>query len=137
MIVQPYLMYEGRADEAIAFYKMALGAEQGMLMRYKDNPDAAAPGCAPLDGNKIMHAQITIGETIIMLSDGRCSGKTNFDGFSLSITVATEAEADKKFNGLVNGGTVTMPLTKTFFTPKFGMLQDKFGVHWMIMVNPK
>jgi len=133
-IVQPYLFFEGRCEEALEFYKRTLGAEVDMLMRYKDNPEPPPPGCEPPDKNKVMHVSFRIGDTQIMGSDGRCSGKPNFQGFALSITARTEAEADKAFNGLANGGKVEMPLGKTFFSPKFGMVVDKFGVFWMVLV---
>lgn len=135
-IVQPYLFFDGKCEEALEFYKRALGAEVNMLMRYKESPEAPPPDCGPTDANKIMHAQFRIGETVIMTSDGRATGNPKFEGFALSITVKTEAEADKAFNALANGGKVEMPLAKTFFSPRFGMVEDKFGVFWMVLVTP-
>ena len=106
-----------------------------MIMRYKDSPDAPPPGMVPPGSeNKVMHASMTIGETTVMASDGNCGGKPSFAGFSLSVTVANEAEADRVFGALSDGGKVTMPLGKTFFSPKFGMVSDKFGVGWMVIV---
>lgn len=135
-VVQPYLFFEGRCDEAIEFYRRALGAEVLMLMRYKDSPEPPQPGvCAPGSDNKVMHASIAIGRTIIMASDGRCQGHPAFQGFSLSLTVSSEAEASRFFTGLADGGKVQMPLEKTFFSPSFGMVADRFGVCWMIMVG--
>jgi PhnB protein len=125
---------DGRAEEAIEFYKKALGATVTMLMRFKESPDQAM--CAPGAENKVMHAYMTIGETGVMLSDGRNTGQPKFEGFALSISTKTEAEADKLFNALADGGKVTMPQSKTFFSPRFGMLADKFGVNWMILVAP-
>jgi PhnB protein len=113
-----------------------LGATVVMLMRYKDSPEAPPPGCGPTDSNKVMHAQFKIGETIIMASDGRATGNPKFEGFALSLSVKTEADADKAFNALANGGKVEMPLAKTFFSAKFGMVEDKFGVFWMVLVTP-
>ncbi|MGA9896263.1 MAG: VOC family protein [Xanthobacteraceae bacterium] len=132
MQVQPYLFFDGRADEALEFYKKAVGATPKMLMRFKDAPDQAmiSPGSA----DKIMHAAVEIGDTTVLMSDGRCTGKPNFNGIALTISAKTEAEADKLFNGLAEGGQVTMPLAKTFFSPKFGMVADKFGVGWMVLV---
>ena len=131
-IVQPYLFFEGRCEEALNFYRTALGAEVTMLMRFKDSPD---PGmCQPGSEEKVMHASFRIGETILMASDGRCDEPMAFKGFSLSITVQTEAEADRLFNALADGGQMMMPLTKTFYSPRFGMTTDRFGVLWMIMV---
>lgn len=135
MQVQSYLFMDGRAEEAIEFYKKALGATVAMLMRGKDSPDPSM--CMPGGENKIMHASLNIGETSMMLSDGRNTGQPKFEGFALSIGTKTEAEADKLFNALLEGGgKVTMPQTKTFFSARFGMLADKFGVNWMILVAP-
>lgn len=135
-IVQAYLFFDGKCDEAIEFYKKALGAEVNMLMRYKDSPEPPPPGCGPEDANKVMHASIRIGETQIMASDGHATGKPNFQGFALALSVKTEAEAEKAFNALAKGGKVEMPLGKTFFSARFGMVVDKFGVFWMVMVTP-
>ena len=127
-MIQPYLFFDGKCEEAIEFYKKALGAEVVMLLRFKDSPEPPPPGCAPADSNKIMHAQFQIGETVIMASDGRATGKPKFEGFALSLVVKTEADADKAFNALADGGQVQMPLAKTFFSARFGMVADKFGV---------
>jgi PhnB protein len=135
-IVQPYLFFDGKCEEALEFYKRALGAEVVMLMRYKESPEAPPPGCGPSDSNKIMHAQFRIGETVVMASDGRASGKPVFQGFALSLTVPTEAAADQAFGALADGGKVEMPLGKTFFSARFGMVVDKFGVFWMVLVTP-
>jgi PhnB protein len=135
-MVQPYVFFDGKCEEALEFYKKALGAEINMMMRFKESPEASPPGCAPTDTNKIMHAQFRIGETVIMASDGRATGNPKFEGFALSITVKTEADADKAFNALSQGGKVEMPLGKTFFSARFGMVVDKFGVFWMILVTP-
>ena len=135
-VVQPYLFFEGRCEEAIEFYRAALGAEVLMLMRYKDSPEPPQPGaCGPIPGDKIMHASLRIGDSTVMASDGRCAGKPNFQGFGLSISVRTGAAADQLFNGLTNGGQVLMPLAKTFFSPRFGMVADQFGVMWMVIVQ--
>src|SRR5262245_12062087 len=131
-LVQPYLFFDGRCEEAIEFYRTALDAEVMALIRFKDSPDKT--GCEGVDGNKVMHANFCIGETQIMASDGRCEGKTNFQGFALSLSVPNEAEADRRFAALAKGGQVQMPLTKTFFSPRFGMVADRFGVSWMIIV---
>ena len=135
-IVQPYLFFDGKCEEAIEFYKKGLGAQVNMLMRFKDSPEPPKPGCEPSDMNKVMHAQFQIGDTVIMASDGRATGKPNFEGFALSLTVPTEGDADKAFAALANGGKVEMPLAKTFFSARFGMVADKFGVFWMILVRP-
>ena len=130
--VQPYLFFDGRCEEAIEFYRSALGAEVTMLMRYKDSPDPTM--CTPGTENKVMHASLRIGDTTLMASDGRCEGKLSFEGFSLSLTVLNEADAERLFASLADGGKVQMPLTKTFFSPCFGMVADRFGVSWMIIV---
>jgi PhnB protein len=132
MHVQPYLDFNGRCDEALEFYKKAIGAKVGMLMRFKDAPDKSM--ITPGSENKVMHSQFQVGDTIVMASDGRNSGKPNFQGIMLSISANTEAETDKIFNGLAEGGEVRMPLGKTFFSPRFGMVADKFGVGWMVLV---
>lgn len=137
MQVQPYLFFDGRCEEAVEFYHSALGAEVTMLMRYKDSPDPPPPGMvAPGSEDKVMHTSFRIGETTVMASDGRCEGRPSFQGFSLSLTVPNETEADRLFAALVDGGQVQMPLTKTFFSPRFGMVADRFGVSWMVVVAP-
>jgi PhnB protein len=133
-VVQPYLFFNGRCEEAIEFYRKALGAQVETLMRFKDSPDPKA--CASASPDKIMHANFRIGETSLMASDGKCEGKPSFEGFSLSFTVPTEAEADRLFAALAEGGQVQMPLAKTFFSSRFGMVADRFGVLWMIHVAP-
>ena len=139
--VQPYLFFEGRCDEALEFYRRALGAEVTMLMRFKDappSPDSA--GCAPMppgSENKVMHASFRIGATELFASDGCSENPANFHGISLSLTVPNEAEAERFFAALSDGGQVQMPLAKTFFSERFGMVADKFGVSWMVHVLPK
>jgi PhnB protein len=132
MQVQPYLFLDGRCEEAIEFYKKALGAKVEMMMRWKDSPDKSM--CTPSNENKVMHSCLRIGETAVMASDGRNTGNPDFKGFALSLDAKDEAEADKLFGALGDGGKVTMPMSKTFFSPRFGMLADKFGVGWMILV---
>jgi PhnB protein len=134
MQVQPYLFFEGRCEEAARFYQSALGAKIETLMHFKDSPD---PGmCPSADGDKVMHMSFRIGETTVMASDGRCEGRPSFQGFSLSLTVPGEAEAERLFAALADGGQVQMSMTKTFFSPRFGMVADRFGVSWMIHVAP-
>jgi len=123
-IIQPYLFFDGKCEEALEFYKKTLGASVNMLLRFKDSPEPPKPGCAPADMNKVMHAEFQIGETVIMTSDGRATGNPKFEGFALSLTVKTEAEADKAFNALANGGKIEMPLAKTFF---FGEIRHGRG----------
>jgi len=136
MHVQPYLFFDGRCEEALAFYRQALGAEVTMLMRFKDGPVPPEPGaCAPGSEDKVMHTSFRIGDTTVMASDGRCAGQPSFQGFSLSLTVPSEAEAERLFAALGDGGQVQMPLAKTFFSPRFGMVADRFGVSWMILVK--
>jgi PhnB protein len=134
--VQPYLFFRGRCEEAINYYKAKLGAEVLMMMRFKDNPDKPGPEKVPeaLD-NKIMHACLRINGANIMLSDGMRTGPLDFQCMSLSISVSSEAEADRLFNALAADGTVQMPMGKTFFSPRFGAVADKFGVAWMIIVE--
>jgi PhnB protein len=135
MLVQPYLFFDGRCEEALGFYRRTLGAEVKMLMRFKEAPEKPPAGTMPSGTeNKVMHAELRIGESAIMASDGHCQGKASFEGFSLTLAVKTEAEADRLFAALSDGGEVRMPLGKTFFSPKFGMLADRFGVGWMVIV---
>ena len=134
MNIQPYLSFEGRAQEAIDFYKSALGAKVDMIMHFKDAPPEVQSQMSPTSKDKIMHAAFHIGDTQVMASDGRCTGQPEFKGFSLTISAKSEAEADKLFGALSDGGQVQLPMTKTFFSPRFGMLADKFGVGWMILV---
>ena len=135
MQVEPYLYFEGRCDEAIEFYRKALGAEVTMLMRYKDSPEPHQPGMIPPGAeNKVMHASFKIGETTLMASDGMCSGKPDFKGISLTLSVSNDNEAERLFAALGDGGKVQMLLTKTFFSSRFGMVADRFGVSWMILV---
>ncbi len=137
MAIEPYLFFNGRCEEAVEFYKKALGAEVLMMMRFKESPEPHPPGMLPPGSeSKIMHACIRIGDASVMASDGRCTGQTDFQGFSLSLTVANEAEAEKKFAALADGGQVQMPLGKTFWSPCFGMVADRFGVGWMVSVAP-
>jgi len=135
MQVQPYLFFDGRCEEAIGFYREAIGAKVEMLMRMKDSPEPPQPGmCPPGSENKVMHAALRVGETMVMASDGRCLGKPSFQGFSLSLNAKDEPDAKRLFNALADGGQVQMPLGKTFFSPCFGMVADRFGVSWMVIV---
>ena len=136
MAIEPYLFFNGRCEDAIEFYKKALGAEVLMLLRYKESPEPPPPGMVPPGWeNKIMHTSLRIGNTTVMASDG-CSEEANFQEFSLSLSVANEAEAEHAFTALSDGGQVRMPLTETFWSPRFGMVADRFGVGWMVTVAP-
>jgi PhnB protein len=132
--VHTYLFFDGRCEEAIEFYRKTIGAETQMVMRYKDAPpEAKAQQCGPPNSeNKVMHASLRVGDSTLMMSDGPCSGK--FDGFALSVRPPNAAEAERVFADLSAGGRVEMPMTKTFFSPAFGMLTDRFGVKWMVHV---
>jgi PhnB protein len=133
MNVQPYLSFEGRCDEAIEFYEKSLGAKVDILMRFKECPDQSmvSPGSA----EKVMHAALRVGDTQILMSDGRCQGGPNFNGFSLAVSAESDADAERMFNALADGGQVRMPLAKTFFSSRFGMVADRFGVGWMVLVG--
>lgn len=141
-VVQPYLFFNGKCEEALNFYKQSIGAEITAMMRFKDAPpmpaEQSAEGCGPgnPDPNKIMHASFKVGQSEVMASDGCDDGTQDFQGFSLSIAVHAEGEADRIFGALSEGGNVTMPLGPTFYSPKFGMLKDKFGMNWMVIVIP-
>jgi PhnB protein len=133
MNVEPYLFFEGRCEEALEFYRTALGAEVTMLVRFKESPDPEM--CQPGAEDKVMHASMLIGNNTVMASDGLCEGQPAFKGFSLSLSITDEAEAARLFAALSDGGQVEMPLTKTFWSPCFGMVTDRFGVSWMINVT--
>ncbi|HEY9381671.1 MAG TPA: VOC family protein [Burkholderiales bacterium] len=136
MQIQPYLFFEGRAEEAIELYRNALGAKVEMLMHFKDSPEPPPPGeCAPGSDDKVMHASLRIGDSTVMMSDGRCSGQPSFQGFSLSLSASSQAEAERWFAALSDGGQVQMPLGQTFFARRFGMVADRFGVSWMIILE--
>jgi PhnB protein len=135
MPVTPYLFLDGRCEEAIEFYKKNLGAEVGMMMRFKEGPKEHTP--APGTENKIMHACITVNGAPVMMSDGNCNGSAKFQGFSLSLDAKDAAEGERMFKALSAGGQVQMPLGETFFAQRFGMVADKFGVGWMIIAGAK
>jgi PhnB protein len=137
MQIQPYLFFDGRCEEALEFYRAALGAEVTMLMRFKDSPEPQPPDmCPPGSAEKVMHSSFRIGETTLMASDGRAQGKPVFQGISLSLSVPTDADAERLFSALSEGGEVRMPLAKTFYASSFGMVADRFGVSWMIITVP-
>jgi len=138
--VQPYLFFDGRAEEAAEFYKTALGAKVEAMLRFSDAPkEATSPGCGPGSGNenKIMHMALHVGDAVIMGSDGECKGQAEFKGFGLSLAVGSAAECDKTINTLAQGGQVVMPPAQTFFSERFGMVTDKFGVTWMVIAGAK
>jgi PhnB protein len=134
--VQPYLSFEGRAQEAIDFYKSAIGAKVDMIMHFRDAPPEVQSQMSPESKDKIMHSAFHVGDTQIMATDGNCSGKAGFSGISLTLNASDNAEAEKLFAALGNGGQVTMPMSETFFANRFGMVADKFGVNWMV-IAPK
>lgn len=132
--VQPYLFFGGRCEEALEFYKTALHAKVVMVMRFNESPEPTPPGMlTPGFENKVMHSSFQVGSMTLMASDG-CDAKSSFDGFRLALSVPTEADADRAFNALAEGGKIDMPLVKTFWSPRYGMVTDKFGVAWMVMV---
>lgn len=136
MQVQPYLMFEGRCEEALDFYRQVLGAKVEQLMRFKVSPESLA-ACGGASPEKIMHSCIRIGDTAVMATDGQCQGQPRFQGFSLAITAADDQDAARRFNALAQGGQVQMPLAKTFFASSFGVVVDQFGVSWMVVAGPR
>ena len=136
MQVQPYLQFDGRCEEALEFYKKALGAQVEVMMRFNQSPEQHPGMCAPGNEDKIMHSCFRIGDTQIMASDGRAEGKPVFQGFALSVSARDAADADRMFGALADGGQVQMPLSKTFFSPRFGMVADRFGMGWMVIALP-
>lgn len=135
MPVTPYLNFDGRCEEALNFYKQAIGAEITALMKFSDSPEPCPEGMLPPGcDNKVMHSSFRIGGAELMASDCNCTGKPGFQGFSLSLPVATEAEVDRLMSNLADGGKVDMPAGKTFFSPRFGTVTDRFGINWMVLV---
>jgi len=137
-IVQPYLNFDGRCEEALEFYRKTLGAEIDMILRFKDSPEPCDPSMVPPGSeNKVMHSSFRIGSSVIMASDCQCQGgKEKFGGFSLSYSVPDEATVDRVFAALSEGGQVQMPPGKTFFSAKFGVVADRYGISWMVLVTP-
>ena len=135
MKVEPYLMFEGRTEEALQFYQQKLGAKVEAIIRYKENPEPKYN--PPNSDEKVMHSLFRIGDAQIMASDGNCTGKPGFQGFALTLNAANAAEAKQRFNALAEGGKVQMPLNETFFAKSFGMVADRFGVNWMVLAEPK
>jgi PhnB protein len=135
MHVNPYLMFDGRTEEALAFYKEALGAEVNVMMRFSDNPDQSCN--PPNSADKVMHCAFKIGNQELMASDGECAGKGEFKGISLTLTLATNADAERYFAALSDGGKVQMPMSETFFAERFGIVADKFGISWMVIGGGK
>ena len=131
--VQPYLFFDGKCEEALDFYKGAIGAKVDMMMRFKEAPDQSQ--MQPNTGEKVMHAAFHVGTTQVLSSDGHCAGKPSFQGFGLALNAKNDAEAEKLFAAVGNGGQVLQPLTKTFFASKFGMVADKFGIMWMVIAE--
>ena len=135
MKVEPYLMFEGRTEEALQFYQQKLGAKVEAIIRYKENPEPKYN--PPNSAEKVMHSLFHIGDAAIMASDGNCTGKPGFQGFALTLNAANVAEAKQRFDALAEGGKVQMPLSESFFAKSFGMVVDRFGVHWMVIAEPK
>jgi PhnB protein len=131
--VQPYIFFDGKCEEALEFYKGAIGAKVDMMMRFKEAPDQSQ--MQPNTGDKVMHAAFHVGTTQVLASDGHCAGKPSFQGFGLALNAKNDAEAEKLFTAVGKGGQVLQPLTKTFFASKFGMVTDKFGIMWMVMAE--
>lgn len=135
MNLQPYVFFDGRCDEALKFYESAIGAKVEFLMRFSESPDLSS--VTPEQHDKVMHCNVRIGDTQIMVSDGRCCGGPRFEGFTLTINADSVADADRMFAALSEGGQVQMPMTETFFAHRFGMVGDRFGVSWMLLVEKK
>jgi PhnB protein len=137
MQIQPYLFFDGRCEEALDYYRATLGAKVEVMMRFSESPDPIPPGMIPPGSeHKVMHASFRVGDSQVMASDGNCRGKPSFEGISLSLTVSDEKEAARVFSALGDGGQVQMPLGRTFFSPSFGMVADRYGVSWMVYVAP-
>src|SRR5438105_8229527 len=138
MQIQAYLNFDGRCEEALDFYKEALGAEVQVMMRFKDSPQPCPPGTLPAGAeNKIMHSTLRIGDATLMASDCHCKGQPAFQGVSLSLTLGSDAQTERAFAALSEGGKVAQPLSKTFFSSRFGVVNDRFGVSWMVLTMPQ
>lgn len=136
MKIEPYLHFNGRAEEAFGFYERALGAKVDMKMRFSESPDPHPDGRLPAGfENKIMHASLLIGDARVMLSDGGALTGKSLGGFSLSLQYDSESDARHAFEALADGGRIDMPIGPTFWSPCFGMVTDRFGVHWMVTVD--
>lgn len=137
MQVQPYLFFDGRCEEAVSFYRDALGAQVHALLRFSDAPpgDAGCPGGQTPPADKVMHAALQIGQSLIMASDGFATGQPEFKGVSLSLTADDDAQARRLFDALADGGQVRQPLGPSFFASSFGMVVDRFGVSWMVVAG--
>ncbi len=133
MSLKPYVIYNGRCEEALDFYKRAIGAEVIALMRFKDAPDQSQIN--PENMEKVMHSAFCVGDAEVLASDGYCTGQTAFQGFALALTVDSDEEAERRFEALSDGGEIQAPMTPTFFASRFGMLSDKFGVSWMVLTD--
>jgi PhnB protein len=137
--VNAYLIFNGTCEEAFNFYKSVFGGEFPYIGRFKDMPAEEANKMTAADGDRIMHVSLPISkETMLMGSDTGgewASSYSQGNNFSVSISTDSRAEADRLFNGLSAGGTVTMPMNKTFWGDYFGMFSDKFGVSWMVSFN--
>ena len=134
--ITPYLFFNGRCDEAIEFYKAALDAEIEYIMRFDESPEPLPDGTLPPNfDKKIMHATITVRGVKLMVSDG-CAEELEFLGFRLAISEPTEEQARATFRALAESGTVDIPIGPTFWSPCYGMVTDKFGMPWMVSVEP-
>ncbi len=136
MDVQAYLSFQGRTLEALDFYKGAIGATVDMVMHFNDAPPEMQSQIAPEMKEKVMHCAFRVGSTQLMATDGDCNNTPAFSGITLALNAGSIEEAEKMFAALGKGGTVTMPMSETFFAHRFGVLSDKFGVKWMVL-NPK
>jgi PhnB protein len=133
MNASPYLFFDGSCEQALQFYQQALGAQVDKLIRYKESPEPPPPGCAPADGERILYASLRVGESLVNVSDTPEGQAKKPQGFAISLEVQSAQEAQQRFDALAAGGQVFMPVGKTFFSPAFGMLTDRFGVQWMVV----
>jgi len=138
MDVQTTLNFYGRTEEAVAFYGRAVDAETLFLLRFRDRPDYAQsrPGLE----DKIFHATLRLGATLVMASDCGCEhspSEAAFAGFSLALRVETPEKAERFFNALSEGGQVQIPMRETFFATRYGIVVDRFGLSWKIMIESK
>jgi PhnB protein len=135
MSVQTYLQFNGRCEEALAYYRETLGAEVMEIIRFKDVPEAAAGAPAGTE-DKVLHACFRVAGTHLMASDGMCGGDAAFAGFSLTLTSSTDEETERLFTSIAREGNVVMPLSPSFFSSQFGVVTDRYGLSWTFVTQP-
>ncbi len=130
MELSPYLMFDGRCEAAFRFYEQCLGAKVIMMMTYDEAP--AGADIAPNTSKKVMHARLAVGDRVLMGSDAPADRFRPMQGFSITLSIAEPAEAERVFDALAKNGKINMPMAETFWAKRFGMVVDQFGTPWMV-----